>query len=64
MQRRRGVRNSQRIANRKENDGKGVNDGDNAMDVNIENEINTDDYQKGVEIATAATEGESQFIII
>ena len=64
MQRRRGVRNSQRIANRKENDRKGVNDGDNAMNVNIENEINTDDYQKGVEIETAATEGESQFIII
>ena len=49
LQRRRGVRNSQRIANRKQNDGKGENEGDNVMDVNLEKEKNADDYQKGVE---------------
>ena len=49
MQRRRGVRSSQRIANRKENDAKVANDGDNAMDV-----------QKGVQIETAETQGKER----
>ena len=53
MQRRRGVRSSQRIANRKDNDAIGLNDGDNAMDV-----------QNSVEIETAETKGEVPFIII